>query len=40
LGPRVGLAAGEHGFLDDRLDALAAVERQAEEGLDLAKTRR
>jgi hypothetical protein len=30
LGPGVGLAAGEHGFLDNRIDALAAVERQAE----------
>src|ERR1700730_3944831 len=36
LGPGVGLAAGAHGFLDNRIDALAAVERQAEEGLDLA----
>jgi hypothetical protein len=28
--PRVGLAAGGDGLLDDRIDALATVEREAE----------
>jgi hypothetical protein len=35
LGPWIGLAAGAHGFLDDRVDVLATVERQAEESFDL-----
>jgi hypothetical protein len=32
---RVGLAAGSDGLLDDRISAVAAVEQEAEQCLDL-----